>query len=812
MPKQSSPLSPAAVRLKNLRPVPENEYPGLEPVSPLSPVIPGLEGYRPVASSGDILILAKENGLYRFSRGTDSGPVLFYSGTTPVRCACFVSESEIIVSDSLETFRTDIFSGSRTVSLKNLPPVILGTGDMAEISAILGSVSLSKEYNNTSDHTLAKTDLGRISSAMDELYSALLSAAGAGDRHLSPLLGRYRLLDAAGDTLFLSPPLLLKPEGEDATFPLARAVTIPLSGTATSAVTVRCPAFGVRVIIPGVTLPEVALLQIELSGDYSPIDKNAEVTAGINRSTHDGTFSIIARFPGALDRKSSLRQDIIDSLSSPLFFVAKKIRNPFCGEMREISVPLPDTGTKPAGNDETGGGASVEGKMFSVSSLCRCGETVIGANPRIFSSAVSCNPGCFLCGCEPAEGTSFCEFLIRYPSGFYSTFHISVKGIGAVSLNPLLAVTAAGASEIVLNVSAADGTEYRIRRDLTPTSSGNLSFFLSDDLEAIPLAGNEFSMPGLSDMPPVLESENSGCIISFPVTRCRSPKGITRVSDSPVQALCFGTGSSAGWDHVRSRFHIFSRDGIFTGVTDSAAAVVSIAKMSNHPVISGRDVAVTPEICYAMTADGALVSVSGNKTDVKGRFRYGHICYDNTFREIVVLPPENGAGNAEAGLPEAAVFSLRDGAVRFRTLPGIPSAHINPPDGCKAMIPGAGLCYFGVEDSPADSEIGMDLLHIPPVKKKTTGPAGREWQRLRINATSAGEVSLTLSVTADHGAGSVNSRTVFIRGLQGRINSPLNFSVPNPANRAFHISLRGTLPSCARIMNISINNIPLIPL
>lgn len=771
---------------KNLRPSAEHTYPSFGAISCLKPVIEGLEGYNLLTSNGDILILSKRTDIYSFNRATDPEPKFIFTDENFPETACFISEKEIMVSNFYETYRLDITTAERTLRPEDLPPVTFETDPEYSLSATIAPMKLSRAYNSGSDRVLEEADSKKIAAAMNKLYSRFTTLAANSSQHIAPALVRYRLVDRSGDTLYLSSPLLMT--GGNAGSDLSKGVRFSLDGENTPTIHASCNSFKINLKVPKVVQQSVAELHVEISEDFSPVDPSGEVSATIQRSSQDGTFYIMAHHAGVMDGNTSVRQRIVDFINKPAFYTANIILKPFNGNGRSITVGAPNR-SMPVREASP---SSLVNKTFSVSSLERCGETVVGANPRIYNIKGH-NPVSFIADTVEAEGTAtFCEAWVYYPSGVYSTFYSEIKDLKPVALNPLITVPATDAVRIKLNFTLPDGKEYSLQFPLESSPGGYISYYLSNDMEPVPLAGNEATLPPLSILPPVLESDNPGNIITFPTGFCNSPKSIVAVADFPIQAIRQGTGSSTGWDHVRSRFYMFGKDGIFLGVAKADSQVASVAKVAGHPVVSERDVAVTPEGLYAVTANGALVSVAGNRASVVDRPGYGHLCYDNVHRELNIL-------NADSQ-EYARVFNLRDSSLYLRSLPGTPSETMNAPEGCWAVVPGKGLFLFGVEDRSIPSYVEMDRLYLPFRQKN----AARRWLKMALELTSPDEVDLEVTVLADHGAGTSESRPVFIRELSGQVNSPFLFSVPNPAGRALHALLRGSLPSSARILNFEI--------
>jgi len=778
--------------IHNLRPAAADEFPGLRPISLLKPIFNnGEEIPKPLASNGNTLIYASGTILFSFRYSYDKEPMQIADLGEEILCATFLSEQQILVSTVSGMRRVGLADKTVSSRRSSLPPAVITCSGTVPLSADIGSFGLSGTYSQAGG-TLDLADVLALTRNMKSAYGAIAASASASGLRISPVLARYRLLDANGVTLVVSPPLLVGTTGTEI-FPLCKAVDIPVIGDRTSPLSVSCNAYTLQLVLPAVNCPEVESLVVEVTDEISPLDFSLYATGGIVRSSSDGTFHIHARFPGALNSNALGRNTVIAALEKEKYRVAGRVRAPFDGTARKVVIGLP-ADKKYVSSDKLPKG--IANADFSATSLTRCGSTVVAANP-VFYRYAGHNPLCFA---RTTGDLGFrCSSEVEFADGSVCRTYGSFGAMNPITLNPIISYPGTDAVRISLNYYYGNGSSFTMHFPLTPSANGNMAYYLAEDLAPIPLAGND-APPKQPDPVSAPEAFSApGAILSFRTDSPMTPVSLEYVSDFPLHTVVAATGSSAAWDHVRARFYLFAKNGIFSAVCNGTATVASVAKISEHPVPGKASVAVTPETLFVLTANGALVELSGVRTKVVGRFPEGSISYDNTYREIVIHPLHSHT--------RGCVYGIDTGETYTRTLPGLPFARLNATEGTWFSLISGEIYRFGVEDESVPSEIGWKRIVIPAVvsRVRVSGALSfRRYHRLSLAVSSAEPVSLSLKVTADHGAGADNSRTLMARDISGQVNSPFYFAVPAPHFPALHLELSGKLPACARIYDFNI--------
>lgn len=758
------------MKLLNLRPDLNSEFKKLELIRGLVPVTTSATPLKPVACNGNTLILASGSILLSFTAGTDPRPQIVCSLDSEILSAGFISENVLLVSTDRSCRKVDMTTGKVQTAPGSLPAVVIRQSGSVPISCAIPSLKVDGTYSKTGD-IISGTDLARISSALKTVLAELTKDSEAVNLRLNPVFARYRLLDSTGNTLFVSPAVLLSLGGSE-TFQLAKAVRLPISNGSTLATIYSCNCFSAEVHIPAVSCPEVYSLQVEVSDPVSPVTSSGSVFAGVTRQS-DGTFAFNAYFPGAYNSLNSL--DLArKALSDSRFKVALTVRNPFDGKGRAVTVPA-STASKSYVEESL----PITGLLnadFSVDCISRCGDIILASNPRFFRYG-GLNPLSVAAETEPKVCS--CSVMVTFADGSRVVSEFSNMSQTPVSLNPLICHPSADAVAISFNFSAGS-LSFNVTKPLTPAPDGSMAYYLEPDLKRINLA-DFHSVPAAEHTPSGsgIFRDCKGEVMSLRLNQPGTPVGLRRVSDFAVSFITPATGSSAAWDHLRARFVVFAPDGIYSATCSGSAAISNIAGISNHAVSDPCAIAVTPQTLYFLSDTGTLASLKGNSVKILRRLTPGKIAWDTMNREIIFIPAVSGG--------RAPIYNPKTDLDYSRTLPEPPVYMLNHVSGTFFSAESGNIYRFGKEE--VTEGISIEYLETVAVK-------GKPYYDLLLPISSTKPLSLDITVRAEHGSGPANSRTIFRRHIEGPLNSPLRFPVPVPTSPRFNLP--------ATILHISI--------
>lgn len=789
--------------IKNLRPLCNDIFPGLQPVCLPAPLAETSASMRLLASSGDRLYLSDGPRLYLFHEGSGQEPELIATLDSDIRCALVLSESELLVATGTGLRRVCPDSGIVPEKEADFPPVLIYRTPAKEETAAVRPFAVTGNYTRAGQ-TIDPADLTALDSSLREAYSVLCSGCRAADRRLFPILARYRLLDSAGDTLYLSPAVLIGVDA-DGNVPLTEAVTMQITDSGASTSTLVAESYGVAVKISPEKCGSVARLQVEVSDEISPVNTDAVCSGFVNRSSQDGTFSFRGYLPGIYDNPGNMRKLIAGALEEYRFRVALTVRDPFAGTMRLVSVGLPSGKTPYV--DDTAASGDISGNDFTATSMVRCGDIILAANPTVFRTGGSSGGTAFTYAFDTGNESYSCTSVIRFADGSSTVLESNFFSLNPKRLNPLICYPDADAVSLTLYIWDKDGICFGREFSLTAAENSDIAYFLADEL--IPqLLVTADKLPPVPEVPEKgVALYAPGSVLSFRTDAPRRVVSVESVSDFPIHTICCATGSSAAWDHVRARFYIFSRDGIFSAVCRGSAEIASVAKISEHPVDGPGSVAVTPENLFAITSDGALVRLSGVKCSVLRRFGRHRLLYDNRFRELILTP----AGDAVR--ETVPVYCIDREMVVHRTFPHGIISRLNTVSGSFFISDDGNLYKAGCESDDGAVDVAVRRTVIVPRGKKGScvrvqgGIGFRKYRTLTLSLDSPDAMSVDVCVKADHGAGPADSRIIFARNIRGTASSPFRFAVPSARCEALHISVEGSLSPSARLYGFDIENI-----
>lgn len=756
---------------------------------------------------GNLLLCFSGSTLYLLDK-TDDTVVLTHTAPSPILTAVLCTESLCTVflnSGQLSLIYSD---GSWKIDqLDFFPELTLQREAAGSATMTVAERKLTKSYALT-DHTLNATDAASLTDDLLEAYSSLRQSTDAAGVFLQPVFARCRYLDAAGKLVFVTPPVMIA-SGNG--FQCTSSLSGLYNGDTNSrgVMTLSADTFRIKATIPDVVCQRVERLIIEVTPQLDIVNFNGSATNAVMHSSNGG-LQIRASLPIApstLDGKHSLVDAALDHLDK-LFRTVSVVVNPFCGEQREITVSADSAATTdvrssvaslrkalstpPAAMSSNGivGGGAVPHSV-TCSTVAKNGDTLMMGDLKLIPfagySLVSFAPQLTDEKWKAAVAVEFgadgTEKLVRYCEG----------SAGSPSLlGPLVSYPRADACRMTIFFQSG-GKCYRTQLPLTPSRTGNFAYYLSPGLLPVNLKETDVDFFIVPAQIPVSHTY-PGTVAVAPATTPSSLGSFRRISAAPVTAVTHALGSSAGWDYVRSRFYVFTPEGTFSVITDSAS-ISGVNKVDARSVSNRENVVpFTRRGAAALTDGGELLFWRGVSPQQAGENLSGRLAYDSFHDELWIFGSQRHiAGPASAPLP------FNHSVAMERTFPDTPSVLCHTPEG--TLVKGvSGLYLLGKE---ADEEQLVDVRFfrsfpvVAPVKGCTVSQRrkGSRLSGVKLLMQSPGPLNIAVTVKGDHGAGLSHSPIFYSFKVRGMVNSPLLFHTPSPHLHRVHLTAQGQLPS-----------------
>lgn len=677
-------------------------------------------------------------------------------------------------------------------------------GTFAESS--VASRKLSGTYSLTS-HTLNAADSAAFTADLLEAYTSLRNAADAAGLFIQPLLARCRYLDTAGNTIFVTPPVMVT-AADGFQCESSVATMIDAAENSRGAVTLSADTFRLQVSFPAESCSRVAKVIVEATPQLDTVDFNGKSVTAVMRGA-DGNLTVRGSLPVAPSTAEGKRHltDALLARCGSLFRTVAVASAPFNGTAHSVT----------AGADSTGGtdlkiAVAALRKTLSSASAIRAtnGLTGEGAVPHaVTCGCVAANGDTLLMGnltVLPFRGYRLDTFAavtaaenwkaavaVEFAGGVEKVVRYCEGSAGSpVMLSPVISYPRADATRMTIFFQSA-GKCYRREFPLTPSRSGDAAYYVSPDLTPVDLTAEEadfFIVPAESPV----EHHYSGMIAAASASTPSAPYACRLVSSLPVTAVTHALGSTAGWDYVRSRFYLFSPEGCFTVITDTSS-IRGVNKVDSRGVSEAENIIPATRGGVAVLTDsGDLLFWRGISPRLGGRNLGGRLAFDAVHDLLWLFGDTvNLSGDASAPRPFAPGVAVE------RTFPDTPLHLFHTSAGTVVKCAG-GLYLLGDENAGVE-QVNVRFFRSFPIQAPVKGvnlrqrAVGRRLRAVRLLMQSPGPLSLTVSILGDRGAGHLFSPESARFLLDGCVNAPLLFHTPSPHFHRVYLTAEGTVTS-----------------
>lgn len=469
-------------------------------------------------------------------------------------------------------------------------------GDRALSSAYVGLTSLSA------------TDRKRLVADFAEAYLSACSAAGADGLFAAPVVAFVRYYGNAGECLYDTPPVLLRPAQ---LFAPSVDVTVRESGSLAAGYTVAVPVFNIEAEFDAGAHPEIGAAEVLLSPCIHPYSADGTAAVGTVRAAGSALRVSLPGYGRGLGPGSGLdgRVRRILGAAESLCRVNTRIAAPFAAVASVFAIYHHGT-ESPAEEAEALAAALAKAPKaprlldvliappHSFTAVCRAeaastvawGDVTVrrfkGWNPAVFAADSSEKSWRAICTVRFGGTSKGVTFSAEYSSGAPSKF------------GPVLSYPSPDATSMTLTVQSGGRTRSR-NFALAPDASGRRACFVAEDLKPFEIPESSASI--------IIDTASADLrlpeyIALAPAASPARPDAYVRLP-ARVEAVCPMPQPDSAWEFGRCRF-----------VAAGAAGLVSVGVGAGRRSIALRTLdtraADSPD-CLAAGTDGVYAALAG---------------------------------------------------------------------------------------------------------------------------------------------------------------------------------------------------------
>lgn len=496
-----------------------------------------------------------------------------------------------------------------------LPEICFSAGEFNTLYETVAPLKLTGTSVPAPGGSLAAGDEALLTANLISSYDALRSRCRSMNYCLQPVLTRYRLLDAAGNTVALGPTVMIgSPEGFGCTENIVQTSSDGLifltAGKLTANVYRPCLIAPQKLPAPWNRL--VSKLIIEMTDEIEPLDRNVAAGYGMRYQAASEITTITSLLPGfsrgtVLDR-SRLQRLVQQALSAGMRTVAE-YSFPFGGKLGDEGemLVLPSVSDSPL-QKPSAGEEGLQGRIRTYSAGVETSGVTVLCNP-LYEPLKGWSPSCFVAGRENGTETATWRLAssvkIANPVGSMAVMQeISGTGNPPASFGPLLTFPSTDATEMTLTFEAPSGKVYEETFPLTSDPVAGLARYVHHGAERIVLQKIVAQYkPASTELRPYLEE---GIAEVFPTADLRKASSRIKIMEGEITAVKVAPRSRSSWDFSRRKLLFFGEGGIYLATLNGAGEFHAVAPIDN------RSVRCREAVCEATTPDGAaLIALAG---------------------------------------------------------------------------------------------------------------------------------------------------------------------------------------------------------
>lgn len=508
-------------------------------------------------------------------------------------------------------------------SMPALPATRLVAADYNTLHGALPTVRLSGTSSGASGSQLVQADNRALTDAMTDCYDQLRQRAASLGYCSQPVVARYRLLDAAGNTIGVGPSVVLSAaEGYSAT---EATVMVSADGMQTlGGGRVVMPVYRPAVVAPQ-SLPSpwnrlVSRLVVEITDEIDPLDRSQQAPHGVQRDNQSGLVTVTAKLPGfaigTVTDLPRLRRLGLEAMGARMR-VAAEFDTPFDGGAGEPGATriILTSGTlaeAPAIN----AAETLAASRRSWSAALAAGNVTVLCNPRREQSA-GWSPDCFVASRSSDSTTPWrlaFSVSLSTPAGVVDILSETIAtGNAPNSLSPVLSFPSRDATSLTVTFLSPDGQVYEESFPLTPLPGQDMACYGSPGMQRITLSHTVAAyLPAGGELPSRLETGVAETYLTSDLGQ-RLDRRV--VSEGEIKRVMVVPRAGSAWDFSRLKLLFFGEGGTILSTLDASGRFNSCAPVDHRRVISPA------AVCEATSASGAslLVYAGDDLVEISGR-------------------------------------------------------------------------------------------------------------------------------------------------------------------------------------------------
>jgi hypothetical protein len=508
------------------------------------------------------------------------------------------------------------------------PPFAFRVDSQMQLPISIPAARLSGSYSTRSTQLIA-ADQRSLSTDLLQAYCNADADANAAGYRLQPILARYRLLDADGNTLYISNPTLLSAsDGFQGSTPISASLSDDFTQrlACSSRLNVFRPA-----IVPCFDAYDkfpsaVSAMAIELSQPLCPVDFNSLAPNSISTVA---TNSVAVSFfiPGlssgmspSLARANAIVTGLLD-YPDDAFSVVKTIRNPFSisspvvidassefhsSPQKQVATLQSLLASKPSVIDRALRLCSLP-HTYTAATACIGPNILVAANlqaslfkgymPQQFFASVSSDPFTAIVAVTFADDSTRLVAAASSSTG------------APTSIAPLLFYPSPDAVKISISYLVGD-VHYHFSAPLTPTRDGSAAFYLHPSLAPFTpdAVDSPFSIPAASSSTINLPAH----LLISPLNNPSNPYCVIPQSNAKIISLTPADRGKASYNHSNMRFLAFSEAEISMITVSTKGVVIANEKIYYRGLNSSRLISNTTNPSFPTVAllDNQLVAIN----------------------------------------------------------------------------------------------------------------------------------------------------------------------------------------------------------
>lgn len=557
------------------------------------------------------------------SEASVSGPVTeigALEGTPLLFSAVEAGTVRVLMQHSSAIYLTYSASADGAVAFTNrgamppLPDMSLTITGETTLSEPVTAMSLSG--NGPMRTSLNPADTATVTSRLLSAYARLHETATESGCFIQPTLARYRLLDAAGDTIFVSPTVMLSPSGG---FQCCGEITLTspdgLQSLNSGALTAR--AYRVK-LTGGSALPAhwsqiVRSVVVKSVGEIDPVDTSRQARSTVT-ATGSGT-TVKLHLPGVNPVAASfavrMHTRVVQTLCQNRFTAHAIHSNPFstAGKTFDVSLSQQAVVSVPEAGRLMG---SVLRDNVCHAVCNRVGDLLLkadtltlpfqGYSPAAFavesgSLTDTLWQGVATVTTRAGDGSSR---LAVAPCDGGDIFNPAGE---PKAFSPLLTYPDPSATQITLTVTRTDNTGAQTimteTYPLSPLPQAGIAYYLDPGLA--PITPRSSASKLIVPEPDLTERRNAGELTVCRATGDGAPLSVANVCPGQVLAIAESPRNRSSWDFARTRILLFGTFGTMVATLGNDFNLRSAATVDTRPVTSRASVS------GASTQSGAVV-------------------------------------------------------------------------------------------------------------------------------------------------------------------------------------------------------------